>query len=151
MIVIGKMENKKPINQFSVIVLGIVFDPKEKKILIGKREDDPYIPQSSWCFPGGRLSDDGEVNQTLIERIKEQTGLEVKNLGAVFAKTYEEKRDLLAIYFMCEAVKGKFKSGGKLKELKWVSPKDLEKYFTTSFHPRLKRYLLNIVSANNDL
>ncbi len=145
------MEKKTPINQFSVIVLGIVFDPKNRKILIGKRENDPYIPQSSWCFPGGRLADDGEVNQTLKEKIKEQTGLEVKNLGAVFAKTYEEKRDLLAVYFMCEAFKGKQKSGGNLKELKWVNPKDLEKYFKTSFHPRLKRYLLNIVSINNEL
>ncbi len=145
------MEKTKPINQFSVIVLGIIFDPEERKILIGKRENDPYLPQTSWCFPGGRLADDGEVNKTLKERIKNQTGLEVKNLGAVFAKTYEEKRDLLAIYFMCEAVKGKQKSGENLKELKWVSPKELEKYFTTSFHPKLKRYLVNIISSNNDL
>ncbi len=145
------MEKEKPINQFNVIILGIIFDPKKRKILIGKRENDPYIPQSSWCFPGGRLSEDGEVNKTLIERIKKQTGLEVRNLGAVFAKTYEEKRDLLAIYFMCEAVKGKLKTGEKLKELKWVNPKELKKYFTTSFHPRLKKYLLNIVSVNNDL
>jgi len=145
------MEKKTPINQFSVIILGIVFDPKKRKILIGKSENDPYLPKLSWCFPGGRLADDGEVNQTLIERIKEQTGLEVKNLGAVFAKTYEEKRDLLAVYFMCEAVKGKLKTGGNLKELKWVNPKDLEKYFTTSFHPRLKGYLINIVSINNEL
>ncbi len=132
------------INNFQVIILGIVFDPKERKILIGRREKDPYIPQLTWCFPGGGLSDDGEMNRTLKEKIKEQTGLIVKNLGAIFAKTYEEKRDVVAVYFLCEAIDGKAKKGGKLKEIKWIKPAELDKYFTTSFHPRLKEYLLNI-------
>ena len=132
------------INNFQVIVLGIIFDPKERKILIGRRENDPYFPEITWCFPGGGLSDDGEINKRLKEKIKIQTGLEVKNLGAVFAKSYEEKRNILAIYFLCEAIGGKAKKGEHLKELKWVKPAELEKHFTTSFHPRLKEYLLNI-------
>ncbi|MBU1252747.1 MAG: NUDIX domain-containing protein [Nanoarchaeota archaeon] len=140
------MEKESPINQFSVIVLGIIFDPKEKKILIGRRENDPHLPQLSWCFPGGGLTEDGEINKTLKEKIKEQTGLEVKNLGAVFAKTYEEKRDLVSIYFLCEAVKGEFKVGGKIKELKWVKAHEIEEHFKVSFHPRLKEYLTNIGS-----
>ena len=65
-------------------------------------------------------------------------------MGAIFAKTYEEKRDFLAVYFLCESVKGEAKKGGKIKELKWVKAIDLEKHFTTSFHPRLKEYLLQI-------
>ncbi len=136
------MENK--INNFQVIVLGIIFDPKERKILIGRRENDPYLPQLTWCFPGGSLTSDGEINKVLKEKIKEQTGLLVKNLGAVFSKTYEEKRDLVAIYFLCEAIGGKAKKGGKLKELKWVKPKEIEEHFKVSFHPRLKEYLINI-------
>ncbi len=145
------MKKEKGINNFQVIILGIVFDPKERRILIGRREDDPYIPQLTWAFPGGRLTDDGEVNKALKEKIKEKTGLIVKNLGAVFAKTYEEKRDLLAVYFMCEAISGKLKAGKDFKELKWVKPRELDKYFTTSFHPRLKQYLINIDSSNNEL
>ena len=31
-----------------------------------------------------------------------------------------------------------------LKELKWVSPEDLEKHFTTSFSPVLKEYIMNL-------
>ena len=124
--------------------MGIVFDPKTRRILIGKRKNDPYFPQVSWCFPGDSLTNDGEINKTLKEKIKEQTGLIVKNLGAVFSKTYEEKRDLLAVYFLCEAINGKEKEGGDLKEIKWVKPAEIEKYFTTSFHPRLKEYLVSI-------
>lgn len=138
------MKKEEKINTFQVIVLGIIFNPKERKILIGKRENDPYLPKLKWVFPGGRLSADGEINKTLKERIKAQTGLEVKNLGAVFSKTYEEKRDSVAIYFLCEAFKGKPKAGEKLKALKWVKAAELEKLFATSFHPRLKEYLLHI-------
>ena len=140
-----------PMNNFQVIVLGIIFDPKERKILVGRRENDPYLPKLTWTFPGGRLNNDGEMNKTLKERIKAQTGLDVKNLGAVFSKTYEEKRDIIAIYFLCEAVNGKIKAGEKLKELKWVKAPELEKLFATSFHPRLKEYLFNIGTPNNDL
>lgn len=39
---------------FLVNVLGIVYNPKTREILIGKREEDPYIKELSWCFPGGR-------------------------------------------------------------------------------------------------
>jgi len=138
------MKNEKRMNNFQVIVLGIIFDPKERKILIGRRENDPYIPELTWCFPGGDLASDGEINKTLKEKIREQIGLEVKNLGAVFAKTYEERRDIVAVYFLCEAVSGKIKKGGKLKELKWVKPVELEEYFTTSFHPRLKEYFVHL-------
>ena len=138
------MEKEEKINNFQVIVLGIIFNPKERKILIGKIENDPYFPKLIWTFRGGRLTPDGEINKTLKERIKAQTGLDVQNLGAVFSKTYEEKRDLLAIYFLCEAFKGKLKAGEKLKTLKWVKAAELEKLFATSFHPRLREYLLHI-------
>lgn len=138
------MKKEERINNFQVIVLGIIFDPKERKILIGRRENDPYFPNIRWVFPGGRLTEDGEINRALKEKIMEQTGLTVKNLGAVFSKTYEEKRDLVAIYFLCEAISGKIKAGGKLKEIKWVKAAELEELFSTSFHPRLKEYLLNI-------
>ena len=136
------METK--INNFQVIILGIIFDPKERKILIGRRENDPFIPDLTWGFPGGKLTSDGEINKTLKEKIRQQTGLEVKNLGAVFSKTYEEKRDLLAVYFLCEALNGKPKAGGRLKEIKWVKPLEVEKYFKTSFHPRLREYFVHL-------
>ena len=131
-------------NKFNVIVLGIIFDPKTRKILIGKREKDPYMPKLTWSFLGGDLGKDGEINKTLKDKIRKQADVEVKNLGSVFAKTYEERRDFVAIYFLCEIKGGTPKAGGKIKELKWVKPKEIEKYFRVSFHPRLKEYLLNI-------
>ena len=138
------MKRENGMKNFSVIVLGIVFDPRERKVLIGRRENDSHFPGLTWCFPGGDLREDGEINLTLKEMVKKQTGLTVKNLGAVFSKTYEERRDVVAIYFLCEALAGKPKHGGKLKEIRWVKPIEVEKYFKTSFHPRLKEYLIHI-------
>ena len=135
---------KKGKAPFHVILLGIIFDPKKKKILIGRRENDPYIKELTWCFPGGFLNHKEDLDKTLKKRIKETTGYEVKNLGTIFSKTYPEKKEFLAIYFLCEVFGGKEKAGNGIVELKWVSPEELEKYFTTSFHSRLKEYIMNL-------
>ncbi len=134
----------KEFESFHVIVLGIIFNPKTKKILIGRRENDPYIKQLSWVFPGGRAESNEELEKTLKRRIKEETGLGVENLGNVFTKILKEKKDFLLIYYLCEAVAGKEKAGNELTELKWVSPEEIESYFTTSFHPYLKEYIMNL-------
>ncbi len=130
--------------KFSVAILGIIFDPKSKKILIGRRENDPFIPELTWCFPGGRAVVEEDVDKILKDSVKEKTGLIIENLGAIFAKTYPEKRDLLSVYFLCESFKGKEKAGGSFKEVKWVDPEELEKYFTTSFHKKLKEFLIEL-------
>lgn len=129
---------------FSVIVLGIIFDPQNKKILIGKRHSDPDIPQLSWAFPGGRPEYTEEVDDAVVREVKEETGLDVENLGAIFSKTYPEKRNFLAIYYLCEKTGGKETPGDNFTELKWVNSEELEKYFTTSFHPKLKEYIMNL-------
>ena len=132
-------------DKFQVVLLGIVYDPNTKKILIGKRENDPQIPELSWSFPGGRaIVGDEEIQDTLKAKIKEKTGLNVENLGAVFSKTYPEKREILAIYYLCEMIGGEEKAGDDFKELKWVAPEELEAHFTTSFHPNLKEYIMNL-------
>lgn len=131
-------------HDFKVILLGIIFNPKTKKILIGRREKDMYIPKLTWCFPGGRLSYNEEIDKTLKNKIRVKTGLKVENLGNIFSKTYPEEKKLIAMYYLCEVVGGKEKAGDDLKELKWVNPEELERHFTTSFHPHLKEYILNL-------
>ncbi len=129
---------------FEVALLGVIFDPATRKILIGKREKDRYNPKLSWCFPGGKLIQGEDEDKKLKKRIKEKTGYDVKNLGAIFTRVPPERKDLILMYFLCEVFKGKQKAGDDLKELKWVSPDELEKHFTTSFHPRLKEYIMNL-------
>lgn len=129
---------------FLNILLGVIFDPKNKKILIVKRKKDPYIPKLTWAFPGGRPDYDEDLEDSLKKIIKEKIGLDIANLGSIFAKTYPEKREFLSIYYLCEVVGGEEKLEEGIEEIKWVSPEELEKHFTTSFHPRLKEYIMNL-------
>ncbi len=126
---------------FLVNVLGIVYNPKTKKILIGKRVDDPYLKNLSWCFPGGRPCYKEDLEKCLKHEIKIKTGLSVKVKNVVFAKTYPEKREFLSIYYLCEIAGGKEKAGEKFIEIKWIRPTEVKKYFTTSLHPKLFNFL----------
>ncbi len=132
------------LDDFKVILLGVIFDPKTKKILIGKRENDPYVPELSWVFPGGRATQNEELEKTLKRKIKEKTGLEIENLGTIFTKIYPEKKEFLAIYYLCEVIGGEENPSEDIKELKWVNPEELEEHFTTSFHETLKEYIMNL-------
>ncbi len=136
--------NKFDSGAFLVNILGIVFNTKTRKILIGRRENDPNIKELTWCFPGGRLEYNKEPESHLKKEIKKKTGLNTESLGTVFAKTYPEKMDFLSIYYLCEVVGGKEKAGEKFAEIKWVAPEEIEKHFTTSFHPKLKEYILSL-------
>jgi len=126
---------------FLVNVLGIIYNPKTRKILIGKREDDPYVKELSWCFPGGRPEYKEDLGIYLKHKIKTKVGLDIDVKQIVFAKTYPKKWEFLSIYYLCEFVKGKEKVSKQFVELKWVKPTDVKKYFTTSLHPKLLKYL----------
>jgi len=130
--------------KFRVVLLGIIYDPKEKKILIGRREKDKDIPQLTWCFPGGQVGLGENMETVLREKIKGKTGLEVESLGCIYSRIPEEKDDLVLIYALCEATGGEEKEGDSFVELKWVDPEELENHFTTSFHPHVKEYILNL-------
>lgn len=132
------------LDDFNVVLLGIVFDPKRKKILIGRRENDPFVKKLRWTPPGGRVAHGEDLEVSLKAKIKKQTGFEVANLGHIFSMIPKEKKDFMLVIHLCEIVKGKEKVGGNLKELKWVSPEELDTYFTIAYHPHLREYILNL-------
>ena len=129
---------------FLVNVIGIVFDTKTKQILIGKRENDQYMPELSWCFPGGTASYEEELDHYLKEEVKTKTNLDVEPIGVIFAKTYPENRKIMSVYYLCGITGGEEKAGDAFSEIKWVDPEELEEHFTTSFHHKLKEYILNL-------
>jgi ADP-ribose pyrophosphatase YjhB (NUDIX family) len=128
---------------FLVNLLGIIYDPESKKILIGRRENDPHLKELSWVFPGGRPDYKNDMDINLRFEIKENTGLDVDVKHVIFAKTYPEKREFLSIYYHCELTTAGQKelTDGNLKELKWVKPSEVGKYFTTSIHDEVLTYL----------
>lgn len=139
------MKEPKSKATFHILLLGVVFDALERKILIIRKKGDPEIGKKfSWGFPGTELEYGKEIEEFLKEKIKKKTGYGVKNLGSIFSKVYPENKKLSAIYYLCEVIGGKPKKGKFYEEIKWVKPEEIEKHFTTSFHPRLKEYIMNL-------
>lgn len=130
---------------FLLNVLGIVYDPNTKKILIGRRENDSFLKELTWCFPGGRPGYDEDLEYYLKLEIKKKTNLDANVKEIVFAKTYPEKREFLSIYYLCEATSGDEETCEKFVEVKWIDPEEVTEYFTTSLHPKLLEYLRSIV------
>ncbi|MEM0465350.1 MAG: NUDIX domain-containing protein [Candidatus Pacearchaeota archaeon] len=135
-------EQKKGI--FYVNLLGIIFDTKTRKILIGKRVKDDLVPKLTWSFPGGVPSYNEDLEKSLERKILKKTGLKVKSLGNIFSRIPKENRKFLLLYYLCEVVSGKEKPGSDFTELKWVTPNELIKMVTTSLDPRLKEYIMHL-------
>jgi len=131
-------------NNFEIVLLGVIFDPATRKILIGRRENDPHAPNLKWCFPAGRLKHGGSVDKVLKQKIKLKTGYDVKNLGTIFVNTSPEKPNLFLIYFLCEVFKGEEQAGDDLVEVKWISPDELEDYRKRPLNTRLKEYIMSL-------
>jgi len=123
--------------RFYVRIIGIVFDPAQKRILIGKNKKD-----KNYSFVDGKLSHDKELNESLKKIIKEKTGYYISNLGSIFAGV--KKKEELVIYFLCEIKEGREELGKGVKEIKWVNPEELDDYFNIAYHPHLREYILNL-------
>lgn len=130
-------------DKFLVNVLGIIYDAKTKRILIGKRMKDPYVRRLSWVFPGGTPKKNA-LEASLKYEIKVKTNVDVEVRDLVFARIPPERKDFLLIYFLCEYKKGKAKAGEKFVEAKWIKPMEVKRYFTTSIHPGLLKILRNL-------
>ena len=125
---------------FKVFIIGILFSPKARKILIGKNLGD-----KNYSFVEGELSQEEELDKCLKRNTTEKTGYIIHNLGAVYAKNLIHKsKQKLELYFLCEATEGEMKKGKKVEDLKWVKPSEVEKYLKEKFPQRLKEYILNL-------
>ena len=65
------MENRPKIG-VGVIVI------KDNKVLLGKRKN--AHGEGSWCFPGGHLEFNEEIEDCAIREVKEETGIKIKNI-----------------------------------------------------------------------
>jgi ADP-ribose pyrophosphatase YjhB (NUDIX family) len=127
------------INKFKVKIIGILFNPSTRRILVGKNKGDKNL-----SFLEGDLKYDEELDVGLKRVAREKTGYIVHNLGAVYARNKLKEKDSLQIYFLCEATEGREKSGKRVAELRWVKPNEVEKLINEKLPTRLKEYILNL-------
>ncbi len=123
--------------KFYVRIIGIVFDPDQRKVLIGKNKGDKH-----YSFIDGELSYDKELNESLKKIIKEKTGYYISNLGSIFAGI--KKKEELSIYFLCEIKDGKEDLGKGVKEIKWVKANEIENLINEKLPGKLMEYINSI-------
>jgi ADP-ribose pyrophosphatase YjhB (NUDIX family) len=126
---------------FLVNCLAIIYNPRTKRILIGKRKSDPHIKELKWSFPGGRPTYDRTLEESLKHEIKKKTGLRVKVKKLIFARLPLEKKEFLSLYYYCETESRNAIAGEKFTEIKWVKPAEVKKYFTTSVDSFTMKFL----------
>ena len=126
-------------NKFKVILVGIIFKPETRKILIGKNKGD-----TKYSFLEGELNYEEELGAKLKRITSEKTGYKVHNLGAIYAENMLEEKNKLKLYFLCEATEGDETPGEKVEELKWIKPSQAEEYLQTNLPNHLKEYINNL-------
>lgn len=126
-------------NKFNVKIIGILFNPSARRVLVGKNKGDKYL-----SFLEGNLKYNEELDVGLKRVAMEKTGYIIHNLGAVYAKNKLKQKDSLQIYFLCEATEGKQKPGEKVAEIRWIKPKEVEKQIHEKLPARLREYILNL-------
>ena len=125
--------------KFKVRIVGIIFDPKKRKILIGKDKGE-----KKYSFLEDDLDYNLELDKKLKKYIKEKTGYKVHNLGSVYAENMLQRKDKLKIHFLCEATEGKEKPGKNVEELLWIKPSKVEEKLDVKLPARLHEYILNL-------
>lgn len=123
-----------------IVVLGIVYNTKTRKILIGLRKKDILVEKLSWAFPGGKPEESEAPECAVAREIKEETNLDAEVKQLILSRTPEESEKLFLNYYFCTTEQTKTKPN-EFKKLKWIKPNEVEKYFTTSIHPKILEFL----------
>ncbi len=127
-------------NKFEVKIIGILFEPKSRKVLLGKNNGDKIF-----SFLEGDLNQTEDLDITLKKITEEKTGYKIHNLGSIYAKNnVPGKKEVLELYFLCEATEGSEKPGKNVEELIWIKPSEVEKKMGTKFPSRLREFILGL-------
>jgi A/G-specific adenine glycosylase len=130
-----KRRPKKTVLHHKVVIAAI---KKNGRYLLGKRPADGMLG-GLWEFPGGKVKP-GEADAVALRRkVKEELGIavEVGDFVATVNHAYSHFKVTLRIY-RCAHVQGKAVPNAH-SELKWVLPRDFERYaFPTANHKFLK-------------
>ncbi len=124
-----------------VSVTGIIV--KDGKYLIVRRSEKEKFFAGKWTVPGGKLDepdynfkkDTGDAWYNILERvlrreIKEETNLEIKNIGYVTSLTVElaDKALMLVLSFDCDYAGDEIELSDELSEYAWISAAEAKNY-----------------------
>jgi 8-oxo-dGTP pyrophosphatase MutT (NUDIX family) len=119
-------------------VTAVVRDEQGKVLLIHKTDND------LWALPGGGHDVGESIAETVVREVEEETGISVTVEDVVGLYTdpehvmaYDdgEVRQQFSICFHARPVAGTLRTSSESKEVRWVSPADLDKL---DIHPSMR-------------
>ena len=98
------------------------FDGHDLKILLIERGSEPY--KGAWAFPGGFLEMDETAEQGALRELKEETGLDLRNIKQVgaFSDVNRDPRDrVITIAFYALAKMDAVEGGDDAAQARWFA------------------------------
>jgi 8-oxo-dGTP diphosphatase len=118
------------------VLIVFCFLVQDGKILLITRANEPY--KGSCTIPGGRKRRGESLREACVRKMKEETGLSVKNLkfaGLLHVYTKDDNIEYVSAYFTTDDFSGEI-AHGEDGELSWV---DFDKSLSmTNVHPSYK-------------
>ncbi|MBU2539588.1 NUDIX domain-containing protein [Patescibacteria group bacterium] len=139
-------QNKKVGVGFGVMLL------KDKKILLGKRHDDPEKASSAlhgegtWTMPGGKLHFGETFEQGAEREVLEETGMQVNKMEVIsLSNNIVSDAHFITVGFLCEDFSGEpeIKEPDEITEWRWFELSSLPKPIFQPSQEVLNNYLSN--------
>lgn len=127
-----------PANSVVPSVTAVVRDDTGRLLLIHKTDND------LWALPGGGHDVGESVADTVVREVQEETGIDVAvdNIVGLYTDprhvmAYDdgEVRQQFSICFRAHPTGGQLRTSSESKEVRWVSPTDLE---ALDIHPSMR-------------
>jgi 8-oxo-dGTP diphosphatase len=120
----------------------IIFNSEGKFLTLRRGSTAPARP-NTWDFPGGDLEFGEQAVESMLREIKEEAGLEVRDLKPfdVESHTNEEGNFWITIGYVAKAVSDKVVLSFEHDDFKWVSA---EEFLKLESAPKLMRFVRNL-------
>jgi len=121
----------------------IVFNEEGRFLVLRRTSSAPFNP-NEWDFPGGELAFGEDVAKGIIREIKEESGLEVKDLKPFDVESHinEEGDFWVTIAYTAKAISNKVALSFEHDEFKWLAAKD---FLNLKSSAKLKRFVKKII------
>lgn len=137
-----KKRVRKPVPH-ETVVAGIVWN--KNKVLIDKRRPEGLLG-GLWEFPGGKRKKGETLQQALHREIKEEVGITVRIKRALTAIEHAYSHFRITLHaFECALLRGRARAL-QCDQVRWVYPKDLEKYA----FPKANRKIIDLLRKEDD-
>ena len=137
------MQEDNKITFYGISIKAVIFNEEGKLLTMFRTETAPNRP-NTWDLPGGDLESEEEPIDSIIREIKEETGLEVKDVNIFDAGTYvvEKGMEWATLCYKCKAIGDKVTLSYEHNDYRWVTQ---EEFLKLESSPKLQRFVRNTI------